>query len=628
MLAIAQIAASVRASRAEFERVYREAQVERFGFTRPLTEFAAVGLSADDREAFAQGLSVARDQDWIEPLIHLLVDRKLENGNLAGDLAHHPSVPGNAALEAIVAEEAGFGQPEVMFRGVASGMSWTVKVLIDGAAKGTGILIGPHLVLTAWHVVAPLFNQTAPRVYQPDTAAFPRIQIEFDDFLRMVGSGLLPQPTKRVKAHKDWCVVFSSCTSEELNSRFPDPVAGLATFWDYAIIRLERALGVERKWAVMEGAVVPEPRANIIIFEHPGGHPMRLALGTIVEPDPSVTTAVPALRFLHGCNTTPGASGGPCFNKDFSLFGFHQGEWTHSGGNGTKINRGVPLEGVRKHYKSVMQQLPAPDPSEIAIWRLNDRVWPIIGCDDFQTLAWRSALNDTPRVIVIGGDAASGRTFQMDVLTSMLPASGHLQVHLAAPEISKLEAPELAATICRTAGAAVPRFAPAEEFSTTLSTWLRYELADKTIGALNMVRGDRLVWLRLADLNKTEIQGKDASALLIAIYEKASLTPWLRIVLDGMKGDVPFAVEEFSLRYRTVQPTQQHIVDYMTRAIAAMQRAELGTPDQQTIRTQALDALQQFLEWHDEDASTAMPKLGRRAMRLVKTYLDAQEGQR
>jgi hypothetical protein len=87
-------------------------------------------------------------------------------------------------------------------------------------------------------------------------------------------------------------------------------------------------------------------------------------------------------------------------------------------------------------------------------------------------------------------------------------------------------------------------------------------------------------------------------------------------------------VEEFSLRYRTVQPTQQHIVDYMTRAIAAMQRAELGTPDQQTIRTQALDALQQFLEWHDEDASTAMPKLGRRAMRLVKTYLDAQEGQR
>ena len=94
---------------------------------------------------------------------------------------------------------------------------------------------------------------------------------------------------------------------------------------------------------------------------------------------------------------------------------------------------------------------------------------------------------------------------------------------------------------------------------------------------LNAVRNNRLVWLTITNLNLYDIEGDHASEFLRCFYEQLRQNEWLRIVLDGMRGDVPSLPDNV---YRAhIVPTLGfgEVQTYLNRFSANM-RINLGDP--------------------------------------------------
>jgi hypothetical protein len=569
-LTIDELVAALRISRAAFGDLYLQAQAM-FGVPGPARkQFEAVGLAADDREAYRNALTVARANGWLDPLLDFIVAQGLEDGHLAQAFAEDASrKPGNAALQAMTNEAAGFANPHVNWRGHADGMRWTCKILVDGVAAGTGVLIGPHLVLTAWHVVKRLFTLTTGQGWVPDSSAAPRLQVEFDDFLAMVEreGPLRPTRTQVVGVHLEWCVAYSACHEDELGDSLPADLTKLEAVWDYAVLRLVNAPGLKRGFVRLDRrSVVPRPNEPVLVFQHPAGQPMKMREDAIAAEDPATKGAVPRLRFVHLANALPGSSGGPCFDKTFTLFGVHQGRWNVATGNGKVANRGVPVARIDEHIEQT-GFLPDLDPDENPLWNLGvaNNLLPVIGCEEFQLAIWRSAVTGGRRLFVISGSLGSGKTFRLKLLSAMLPASEHLKVTLDAAAISKLGVEELVAAICREAGAELPVLESPSELGSTGSTWLRDEVCAKLMAALDGARRHRLVWLSIAELDHFDIAEEATSQLLLLLYEQTRAVDWLRIVLDGMRSDIPFSLRDLTARERATEVTLEQIDTWFHR---------------------------------------------------------------
>jgi hypothetical protein len=233
------------------------------------------------------------------------------------------------------------------------------------------------------------------------------------------------------------------------------------------------------------------------------------------------------------------------------------------------INRGIPLVRILEDIREKISDLPGLDPSENPVWKLNRNqdIWPVIGCDNFQALVWRSAVAGRPSLLLIEGGDDSGKSFCVELLLDMLPDGGHLKVRLNAEAISKMDPAKLAATICATAGAKIPDLSSPAEMNSTLTVWLKDEVMNKIIAALESVRNNRLVWISITELNQFEIQDAGTSQLLLMLYESLLNLNWLRIVLDGMKGDIPASLSRTTERYRTAPIMPAEIATYFRRFV-------------------------------------------------------------
>src|SRR5262249_17856501 len=72
--------------------------------------------------------------------------------------------------------------------------------------------------------------------------------------------------------------------------------------------------------------------APLIILQHPSAAPLKLSIGSVVDP------AAAPNRVSYTANTEPGPSGSPCFTSGLDLVALH-----HWGGD---MNRGVRLGAV------------------------------------------------------------------------------------------------------------------------------------------------------------------------------------------------------------------------------------------------------------------------------------------
>lgn len=617
MLRPEKMAEAVTASRADFARVFLEAQAERASL-QPRVEFEAVVANVadgSDREAFAEALRFAEVEGFAAQLAVAIAHESLENGDIMRHLLEsaRAGTAGPAELQAITDFVQGLSEPNVDVRGRIRAARWTVQIRVDGSPAGTGVLIRPHLVLTAWHVVEPLFSKLGGTKRAPIPDIGNRLKVQFDHVMRLVqqGAALAPGNVLEIEAaNTDWCVVFSPCHPEELQKRLPDDLSELKDYWDYCVFKLARTPGLERGWLELDrSAIVPKPSSYMLVYQHAGGQSMRLGSGPLSAPEAAAAHAVPALRFLHTVNTTNGSSGGPCFDRSFLLFGLHQGVWPAPVNlMQPVVNRGVPIRPIIDHLKKAVPKL--PDPERQYIFRIpeKDGYHPVVGCDAFQDVVWEMSTAKAIKLLLILGDGQAGKTFRMGVLDAMMPSTAHLKIMLPAGDISKLGAEALARRIAREAGVEDLVIQSAEQNGSAATTWVRDEVCRRLLDALAKVRGGRRVWICLCDLNKTNIEGEQAPDLLHAIYA-STLGPdgeWLRVVLDGMLGDLPAILGPVIRRHRVEYADVDVLKGHVRACIERLLIAEKAEPNVVAINYAVRDVIRSFeaSRWSDPPKAT------------------------
>jgi hypothetical protein len=518
----------------EFSAFYLQAQTD-LPFEDRM-EFNVLAFSAQtDADANLLAFRHAHNKGWFEKLMVTLI---AENG-LSDDYLRFLSEnneSGSSMLQAITDMTRGFMIPEVSIKGMSDGIRWTGQVEVSGRGEGTGLLIGPNLFLTAWHVVRHLFNATVEG-YAPDQTKHDRLTIVFDNRDTFSPDGkrqLLPAPV-RIAAAEEWCVAFSPCHSAELAQRNPEDLNELRGRWDYAVIKLAVPLGLQRRYAKADPrSVVPRPNDPVTVFQYPNAVPLRFDQNRLVAGQINERGFIPELRFLHDVNTQPGSSGSPCFDRAFNCFGIHQGVWRMG------TNKGIPLTAIIRDIEERYQELPVLRPEEYPIWTLTEAApEPVVGCEGFQSLVYRSAFSAKPKLILINGPAGAGKTFRVKVLQKLLSEGAHLKIELNAESISKLDAVEFLRYL---SGKLKVQFIEPVRFNEENSTpvvWLRDEIVPALMGILNMKRDGRLVWLLFTDINQYTFEGTYLQDLFYLICEQIKNEDWLRVVIDGGAPQLP-----------------------------------------------------------------------------------------
>lgn len=559
MLDPSEIAAALSTTRAEFSRLYLQAQPDAFAQDR--YAFEVVAPQGDDRTAFGEALRFAQGKGFLERFAGLVVAANLEDGKIAQSLAGI-NAQDNPALQAMMGVVAKFAHPHVVWRGISDAMRWTCRVEVGHAIKGTGFLVGPDLVLTAWHVVKSLFDLQEGK-YQPRKGQ-QNLRFYFDDFLVMIAPGMLgPSASTKLEADDDWCVAYSCCHQDELNDRLPDDLADLDGHWDFCIVRLKSIPGLERRWAQLESkAVVPSCDDQVVLFHHPTGQPMRASTSVLAAFN-DVQAERLYVRFLHRGDAFEGSSGGPCFDKNFTLFGIHQGVF-EAGLKGS--NRGVPITRILEFIKKEPPgELPVPAIGKMPILRAGEEGLglPIIGRDDLQALVFESIAHGAPRLISVSGLPKTGKTFCMTIIDTMLSDGAHLKVRIDAQTIAKSSAMDYAREICARAGSQLHTEGEPENDSTD-PAYQKDFLIERVVDALEKKRSGRLVWLIFSNMSALPIKERDTRDLLLLLFNETRSLPWLRIALDGFKGDLPQPFRGKG-EHIVAAPAEEDVVQFIRR---------------------------------------------------------------
>ena len=219
------------------------------------------------------------------------------------------------------------------------------RITLDGAARGTGFLVGPDTVLTNYHVLEPVLT---------DPTRAGGVECQFD-YKVLADRSRLGTPVGLKAA--DWLVDACPCTAGEAAGD-PERTIPTADELDYALVRIAEPLG-SRPLAAQPGdgaprrgwVRVPEKdkapgfaaKMAIIIAQHPDGDPLKLALDTDAidqERDHTLGLRPGGMRVRYATNTLGGSSGSPCFDFDWNLIALHHyGDTSY---NQPRYNQGVP----------------------------------------------------------------------------------------------------------------------------------------------------------------------------------------------------------------------------------------------------------------------------------------------
>ena len=560
------------AARAGFSDLYYQAQI---GFAaNERQEYKGITDGSDERQSFIDALARASAGKWLQDFIELLIEKGIAGGEIIADYANH--APGQK-LHAMVNSARGYSYPSQIQQGIAEAMRYTAKVKYNGVATGTGTLISPDLVLTSWHTLSEAFDQTINNgkleSCVPRSDAASSISFAFDDVM-IFRRGNRPRYAGAitVKAAANWHVFSSPCHLLELADQIPDDKLELDNYWDYVIVRLAEAPGLERRWAKFDQrSVVPADGAEVYILQHPGGNNMLVdgdSVGGALDFSGDGKRA--DIRFIHYVNGDGGSSGAPCFDKSFSLFGIHQGAWPHPPARKQKANRGIAVTNIYKHVKA-QGELPDPDPANVPIWNVaSEGVIPAIGCEEFQGLVWSAALRSELRIMVLRGDDGSGKTFKLHILNAMLPDKNHAKVEILAETVAKGDAVQFVEKICTEAHAPMPTLPKPEDYGSSRPTW-REAVVRALVEALDAAHRPagsaetRITWLLFRDLNKPVAFVHEVIELIKVLCIEATKTPMLKIVLDGYKGDLPQEANGVTRTVSTTLMTAEEIEKFYRR---------------------------------------------------------------
>jgi S1-C subfamily serine protease len=161
---------------------------------------------------------------------------------------------------------------------------------------GTGVLIGPDLVLTANHVI--------------DGSDLSLTVCEFNNVTFGPGTVISDPPT--VVGVAKACVDQSRCAIGD---------AVTAATLDFALLRTSRRLGDDARGFVEAAPVGCSEGDSIYVVEHVGMQPVAFACGAVTN----AFDAAVHVAFHHSAESSPGTSGSPIFDEQFRLIGIHRG---------------------------------------------------------------------------------------------------------------------------------------------------------------------------------------------------------------------------------------------------------------------------------------------------------------
>jgi hypothetical protein len=252
--------------------------------------------------------------------------------------------PVGHALELLITEGQGFLDPMQWRERLAAleGQICHIEYPVRGdEASGTGFLVGPDLVMTNHHVIAPI------KAGEADPAT---VRLRFD--YRKPADGMPVGPGVLFElANPDW-LVDSSPHSKVDTMKDPGAEVPAADELDYALLRLANPAGdgplgakaepgaAKRGWIteLSPGDGVDE---LVFILQLPDGEPIAMAADRVTAVNANGT------RIRYRTNTLSGSSGSPCFDINWRLAALHHsGDPRHGALRKPEYNEGVPIDPV------------------------------------------------------------------------------------------------------------------------------------------------------------------------------------------------------------------------------------------------------------------------------------------
>jgi len=311
---------------------------------RELADYSPV-TGADMQDVTFQLVVNANNQGWIWSLIEAARQSNPGNSKLAAieqelGLASISKTDAEN-LEISIRRKNQFFDPETWRSKLAERECQVCRIETE-YARGTGFLVAKDVIMTNYHVIAKLLTGSSIEHSRAVKLTF--------DYKAIDDSELNPGLTIRLAA--DWHIDSSPY------SRFdkePSPKAGDPSpeELDYALLRLERAVGIEtvgrnsgpgdnlRGWiSVTEPNYGYTENDPLFILQHPEGRPLKLAVDT----ESVIGLNRNGTRLMYRTNTQPGSSGSPCFNQEWELVALH-----HAGDPNFDFpyNQGIPIGKIR-----------------------------------------------------------------------------------------------------------------------------------------------------------------------------------------------------------------------------------------------------------------------------------------
>lgn len=528
---IGRIAQGLAVSRTVFAKAYDPSALGNGGLDfKTIAELEnqrtalAAGRAKDQRD-FAAAMRAANDAGW-------LVEFVFENFS---DLATDSSTAAHPELQSIAHRTQRFQDARTITSGTLAAMRRCCQILStrttpDGmpeqTALGSGFLIGPHLVLTNHHVIAPLRNDPALR---------PAVRFDY----HAGDQSVVRQRIYQVPSGTDdsWLVDFADHLDGATTA------AELTDHLDYAILRLDGRPGDERGYYRLNNVPeLPDFGTPVQVWQFPRGQPMKVVTNNRMPPadalgfDPANGAA--HTRIYYVANAEKGSSGGLVLRDNTEPVAIHDAGFSHGAPDDQKLNRGIPLRLIAARAgPKIDDELRRLAP--MVGWHTR-RQLPVLGRKELQERIFDAAFGDGRIIMVLtepdGQDrrAKIGRSYTREILEASLPANEHHVLVFEASQIDPdpfLTANRIVSSIAHASAADLP--APTGE--TTLDADATGVLVERTVSALKDAVPGKTLWLMIDDIDADPIGTQwGSSSYLIALYRRIVDEPRLRVVLTGL----------------------------------------------------------------------------------------------
>ena len=218
-------------------------------------------------------------------------------------------------------------------RFLARAQSFRCRIWKDQAFAGSGVLVGPSLVLTSWHVIAK------GNPGQPQEPA-PKIEVMLADDQRF---------DARVPA-----IFQSECGDAEYDGHAPLQDADVANRNDVALLELVQPAAAHLGHISLATPAKPKIKSRVVLVHFPGGVDQVIDFG-VAGKIRNVTA-----RRRHNVKTAGGSSGGACFNENLEFIGVHQAKFDQT-------SRFVPAELFVDSIREIVNKDVAPP----TLWSLD-----------------------------------------------------------------------------------------------------------------------------------------------------------------------------------------------------------------------------------------------------------------